>query len=166
MEIAKSLEYLRRDLQERIAWQTKRLRWERFKALVLKTLAVVLAGGITVLLGLEGDFVNQEATKNIALVFGAVIVVLNAWEAFFDHRGLWIMHTTNRARMDALATDIEFYLAAREPGEVTAADAERFAQRYRQLGEAGLARWLQLHDETVGDKPPAQAEDEAEAAAE
>ena len=150
MDIVNSLEYLQRDLKERIAWQTRRLGWERGKALALKTLAVILAAGITVLLGLEGGVVGETTAKNLALVFGAVIVVLNAWEAFFDHRGLWIMHTTNRARLDALAGEIDFYLAGHSPEEMTEDDAERFARRSRDMGKARLTRWLRLHDQGAG----------------
>ncbi len=150
MDTVDSLKYLQGDLKDRIARQTKRLRWERAKSLILKTLAVALAATITVLLGLEGDVVDATVAKNLALVFAAVIVLVNAWEAFFNHRGMWIMHTTNRAKLDALATDIDFYLACHEPGEVTDADAERFARLHREIGQAALTRWLSLHDDGVG----------------
>ena len=150
MNAADSLDFLRKDLAERIAWQTKRLRIERSKAVILKTMAVTLAAAITVLLGLEGGVVDETVAKNLALFFGAVIVVVNAWEAFFSHRSLWIMHTINRARMDALETDIDFYLAGRNPEEIDPGEAEGFAARFRSIGETGLAQWLRLHDEGGG----------------
>ncbi len=90
MDTVDSLKYLQGDLKDRIAWQTKRHRWERAKSLIRKTLAVALAATITVLLGLEGDVVDATVAKNLALVFAAVIVLVNAWEAFFNHRGMWI----------------------------------------------------------------------------
>ena len=81
MDTVNSLKYLQGDLKDRIAWQTKRLRWESAKSLILKKLAVALAATITVLLGLEGDVVDATVAKNLALVFAAVIVLVNAWEA-------------------------------------------------------------------------------------
>ena len=150
MDTVNSLKYLQGDLQKRIARQKKRLGRERAKSLTFKTLAFALAAAITVLLGLEGDVVDATVAKNLALVFGAAIVLVNAWEAFFHHRGLWIMRTTTLARLDALAVDIDFYLAGHEAGKVSDADAERFAQRYREVGQAGLSQWLRLHDDGGG----------------
>lgn len=150
MNVADSIAFLQRDLAQQIRWQSTRLRRERVKTLLLKTLVVGLAAATTVLLGLEGSVVDGTLAKNLALVFGAVILVVSAWDALFDHQGLWVMHTTTKARLQALQSDLEFYVAGRDPGEFTAADAERFAERRREIEQAGLAQWLRLHADHAG----------------
>src|SRR5262245_50441485 len=72
-------------------------------ALRLKLTSVLLAAGITMLLGLRLDsaFV-KDLFSNVALVLGAMITVFSAYEAFFDPRALWVRETVTCVRLKDL----------------------------------------------------------------
>src|SRR5215471_1247834 len=78
-------------------FSSKRRRDKR-KAFRLKMGAAVLAASITVLLGLKVASETEAILKNVALFAGALVAVLNAWDAFYDHRSLWVKRTAIVAR--------------------------------------------------------------------
>jgi hypothetical protein len=54
-------------------------------------MTVILAGMVTVLLGLKGVPQGVEIwLGNIALTLGAAVTVLSAYEAFFTPRAQWV----------------------------------------------------------------------------
>jgi hypothetical protein len=71
----------------------------------------LLAGVVTVLIGLQGETFDQTLLRNLALALGALITVVNAFDAFFDHRSLWIKKTVTLSRLYALKRDLSFEVA-------------------------------------------------------
>jgi hypothetical protein len=61
--------------------------------------AVSLSAAITVLLGLRVAAPWQGRLANAALVLGALLTVLSAADAFYQHRSLWIIRATTRNRL-------------------------------------------------------------------
>ncbi len=85
MDIADRFQHLRSEIGAATAFRRKRMKIERAKAFGLKSIAVVMAAAITVLLGIKGiSSGTTEAYTNAALVLGAAITVVNAWSVFFD----------------------------------------------------------------------------------
>lgn len=73
---------------------------DRYKrhALILRIMSVFLAAVVTVLLGLKfQDEALGKQLSNVALLLGAAITVLSAYEAFFDPRSLWVRETVTFA---------------------------------------------------------------------
>lgn len=79
----------------------RRRRRDKKKSFLLQMATVVLSAGITVLLGLRVDGLNVWFS-NIALVFGALVTVCAAWDAFFEHRQLWIIRASTVFRLESL----------------------------------------------------------------
>jgi hypothetical protein len=59
-------------------------------ALGLKLFAAFLSATITVLLGVSYASKPDLVFKNIAIGLSAFVAVINAWDAFFNHRNLWV----------------------------------------------------------------------------
>lgn len=45
------------------------------------------------LVGLRVNLALNETVTNVVLVLGALTVIANAWDSFYDHRGLWVTRT-------------------------------------------------------------------------
>lgn len=120
---------------------------ERHKrlAVLLKALTVSLAGVITILLGWK--MASQSTSllfANIALVLGAVITVLSAYEAFFDPRMLWVRETVVFARLNDLERDLAYAKSGAPDGSLDSSTLEQFKVRLDKMLEESLQGWLRM----------------------
>src|SRR5258706_9211378 len=145
--------------QEQLKKQLKELS-DRFKtdrdrhkllALWLKALTVSLAAIVTVLLGWKETPSESipPLLGNIALVLGAAITVISAYEAFFDPRTLWVRETVVFARLKDLERDLDYAMAGANGGQIDDTALEKLKARLDSLLEESLKAWLRLrgHDD-------------------
>jgi hypothetical protein len=123
----------------------KRLR-DRRKAFGLKLGAALLGAAVTVLLGLKVSADHEATLKNIALVMGALVAVLNAWDAFYDHRALWVKRTTTTARLRKLDRAFRIACAARQ--DLDPKDIDTFRATLDQILDDDLSSWIQLRSDS------------------
>jgi hypothetical protein len=153
MEIEEKLKFLQKELDARILEFKRKRNGDKQKAFGLKILAVSFAATITVLLGLkvEGDW--AKILQSVALLLGALITVLNAVEAFYDHRSLWIRRTYSLARLYALKADLSFTVAGMEVSEIDVKIITKFMDRYENILQDDLKAWLRQREvSTPADK--------------
>jgi len=136
------LEAQLKDLADR--FKQDRQRHKRL-AVALKALTVSMAGVVTVLLGWK---VSSEAQSllfaNIALLLGAAITVVSAYEAFFDPRALWVRETVVFARLIDLERDLAYAVAGAKDGDVDSGTLETLKARLDAVLEESLKGWLRL----------------------
>lgn len=130
----------------------KRLR-DRRKAFGLKIGAALLGAAVTVLLGLKVSADHEATLKNIALVAGALVGVLNAWDAFYDHRALWVKRTTTSARLKKL--DRTFRIDRAANTELEAKQIEAHRATLDQILDDDLSSWVQLRSDAPDKGRPA-----------
>ncbi|HSR99586.1 MAG TPA: DUF4231 domain-containing protein [Kofleriaceae bacterium] len=123
----------------------KRSRDKR-KAFWLKMGAALLGAAITVLLGLKVSEAYETTFKNIALVSGALVGLLNAWDAFYDHRALWVKRTTTVARLKTLDRRLRIARATNE--ELDEKTLEAFRAALDQVLDDDLSSWVQMRRDT------------------
>ena len=112
-------------------------------ALVLKILSVCTAATITILLGLKLQSPSlKDDLANIALVLGAFITVLSAYEAFFDPKALWIRETVTFARLKDLQRDVRFWARGLEAPEE--AQLHEFKRRLDRVLDDSLKYWMKV----------------------
>ncbi|MCA9946679.1 MAG: SLATT domain-containing protein, partial [Anaerolineales bacterium] len=80
----------------------------------------------------------------IALVLGASITVINALDAFYDYRSLWIRRTVNLARLKNLKREMDFYSTGAKPGEYEYDQITKFKNSLNQILQDDLKEWLKL----------------------
>jgi Protein of unknown function (DUF4231) len=144
MNVEQRMAFLRAELDRQQQRFTRRRRRDKRKAFALQMATVVLSATITVLLGLRLDAGLQRALANIALVLGALVTVLAAMEAFFNHRGLWVTRTITVRRLEELRRQADYRLAGLADGEVEAAVVDGLLARLNQIVAADHKAWLRL----------------------
>ncbi len=148
MKTNEKLEILKTEIDERITNLKKKRVGNKKMSYRLKILSVSFAAIITVLLGLQGLGQVETILKNVALMLGASITVLNACEAFYDHRSLWINQTITLSLLQNLRGDINFYSSGMESAEIEIRRLEEFKERYNHILQDDLRDWLKLRRET------------------
>jgi hypothetical protein len=90
---------------------------------------------------------TQSTFKNIALVLGALVTVLAALEAFFNHRGLWIGRTVTVRRLEDLRRHLEYRLAARDGTQLEPKLADSFLAELDKIIAEDQRTWMRLRSE-------------------
>jgi hypothetical protein len=130
------------NLVERYHDECARYKREAFQ---LRIVSVILAAMITVLLGLKLTNIAVVAWfSNMALVLGAAISVLSAYEAFFDPRALWVRETVTFARLKDLQRDVRFWSTGEDPDAINATVLEMFKRRLDAILEDTLKYWMKI----------------------
>lgn len=149
-EYEEKLRFLQKELDTHFKRTSKNRVNNKNKAFGLKILAVCFASAITVLLGVKVDETWAVAFQNLALVLSAVVTLLSAFEAFYDHRSLWIQGTVTLSQLAALKTEVDFFAAGRalqvSNEDVTKLDG--FRNRLEQILQDELKAWLKMRQDT------------------
>ena len=160
MKLDERLECLEEDLQRLVKRYGDDARRHKKTALALKIVSVCIAALITILLGLKLQAPEvRDLLSNVALVLGAVITVLSAYEAFFDPRALWIRETVTFARLKDVQRDLRYWARGAEP--LDDQTLEGFKRRVDRVLDDSLKYWMKVrgapdiegHAETLGAKP-------------
>lgn len=148
MKITDKLTFLDDELSERINGLKKKRQRNKIRAFGLKITAIWFAAAITILLGIEGFTQFGTLFKNVALILGASITVINAVDAFFDHRALWIRQSAKLVKLLNLRRDLRFFTIGVEPEDVDMQKLTELKNRFNQILEDDLEEWLKLRNES------------------
>jgi hypothetical protein len=78
-------------------------------------IVATLSGALTtVLLGLKANAIFASAEpymSALALVLSATATLFATWEAFFDHRWLWVRYTATLSELYSISDDLEYAAA-------------------------------------------------------
>lgn len=127
----------------------------KFIAFGLKIAIALLSAGVTVLLGLSYPNKPETTFKNIALSLSALSAVIGTWDAFFNHRTLWIRYTIAANRMRSLLEEIRYEIA-RSQGVVPAATVDQMFGKYREIVNEANHAWEDMRKQEPGEhlQPP------------
>lgn len=153
---AAQLAWLHQELDRQLSSYRRRRKRDKRKAFVLQMATVTLSATITVLLGLRITGTTQQLLADIALTLGAIITVLAAAEAFFTHRGLWILRTHTVRRLETLARHLDYQQtrSGGRPLEPTVLD--RYVTELDDILNEDYTRWQHLRATTPETRDPAE----------
>jgi len=112
-------------------------------------LVTTFSGAITVLLGLQGLESIRAApllAKNSALVLSALVTLLTAWDAFFNHRALWVRYTRTVTELRGIQSELE-YVSSDSDQKPKEADIDRLFERYQSALKETNVSWQTLRDD-------------------
>lgn len=138
------------------AFEIRRRRNKR-RAFWLKIATTGLSVGTTILLGITtGSASLTETFKNAALMMAGFVSILSAWDAFFNHKELWIRYKATSNNLKGLRALVEYRARSSKGLDEEGIDA-LFVEFQRILRESNSA-WQRMRDEPKearpGDKPP------------
>lgn len=114
MTTNKTHAYLTQVLQEKINLFDKKRQKNKFLALFIKLFGAAIAASVTVLLGIEYEGKPDDIFKNITIVMGALITILNTWDAFFNHKMLWVRFTETTVELRILQDRLNYLISCNE----------------------------------------------------
>jgi hypothetical protein len=143
LNLQEKVEVLVNQIRSQIDLFSRRRRRDKRKAFALQVATVVASASITVLLGL-GKADEQGLRQEVALILGALITVLSAFEAFFNHRHLWIVRTETVRRLERLRRKLDFYLAGLASTDLNESAIDSFRRELDEILEEDQQKWLHM----------------------
>jgi len=126
------MDYLSETISKCILLYEKKRQKNKFLALGIKLTSTAFAAIITVLLGLSIDVERKADLINVALILSAVITLLNTWDAFFNHKALWLRFTVATQSLRSVQADLD-YLRSKTQGDPAAEQLETLHRKFKRV---------------------------------
>jgi ABC-type multidrug transport system fused ATPase/permease subunit len=119
----------------------------KFFAFGLKLTIALLSAAITVVLGLSFPGKVESTYKNVALILSALSAVMATWDAFFNHRTLWIRYTIAANRLRSLLQEIKYH-CAKHQGTLADDISSDLFKRFQEIVAAANIAWedMRMHE--------------------
>jgi hypothetical protein len=150
-EAAAQMGWLHKEIDQQLEAYRGRRRRDKRKSFALQMATVFFSATITVLLGLRVSGQAQKVLADTALAFGALITVLAAAEAFFSHRGLWLLRTETVRRLENLARQLQYYDVGLMGSQPDVASVDHYHAELERILASDHGAWQRLR-QTATDK--------------
>jgi len=148
----KKLDYLETEVDKNILKINRKADRNKLKASLVSVSSAVLGASITIFLGLQIDS-ETNLLKNMALVFGALIAIINALESFFNFRSLWVKQKVTLLQLYTLRNEIDFYRSGLEENdEISERKVTGLFRDYQKIWETASSEWIRLRREQDEEK--------------
>lgn len=138
------LKYLEKKLETDISNIQRRSNKNRDKSSWIGISAIILGACITILLGLQIGSL-QGIFKNIALICGVLVTVVNSIDRLFNFRTAWIKQTVTILKLQTLKSEIEFYkIGLQEHEAIDDNQVKRFFEQYKEIWNIIADEWSEL----------------------
>ncbi len=160
MPLDGKVKFLRENIDSQVESFSRRRNSNKQKAFLVKLGTSAAAGTATVILGFQG-YIDPVWAKNIALILSALITFVSAWDAYFNHRALWLRYTETVTELRSLLAELD-YLTCSGTESLEEKKLDAIFHRYQEvLGETNSwwqnvreddrLRWTPLSRPKIGD---------------
>ncbi len=142
----KQLEVLKSQLAKQLDGFKERRKRNQRNATIAKALTIIFGFGITILLGLNVGDALKPLFTNIALILGASVTMLAAWDAFANYRAFWYRYTFTYTQLLSLRSEIEFEFPENSE-KISEADVKKFYRKYQGILDETNEYWRDMRKE-------------------
>jgi hypothetical protein len=126
------LELLKSEIKKRISGIDSSRVYYRDRSFGFYISITILSALTTILLGSDFDDPDvQSWLKRLALILTALITVVSSYNAFFNHKDLWIANNQALNRLKELSFNVSFREA--EPRPLSEDEIEKFRANYQTI---------------------------------
>lgn len=145
MDIQHKLINLKREIDFNIVFFNKKHSRTKHRAYAIKISSVAFSALITVLLGISSGSLDI-IFKNLAIVLGAVVTIINAVDAFYNYNGLWIKNTLTLSKLLELKREVEFYSSGFENDDISEEKLNKYMDELQQILREDIKQWLRIRE--------------------
>ncbi|MFB6588963.1 DUF4231 domain-containing protein [Bacillus thuringiensis] len=117
----------------------KRRNQNKKRAFWYKMAVITVSALITVLLGLKS--INNSLLSDFILFLAASVTVINGFDSFYDHRGLWEKDVKTLSSLRELKYSIEYYIAGKAEGELSIDVLNNYQKRLQEILSIDINKW-------------------------
>jgi Protein of unknown function (DUF4231) len=132
------LDFIKKMIMERLADADSSRLFYRQRAYRYYISTIVLGAFTTVLLGLNIETLKETARIG-ALIITSLVTIINAYNAFFNNKELWVANNSAVNRFYQLNFDISF--AEKNPTKISDEEILIFKKRYQEILDELNTTW-------------------------
>ncbi|WP_434762681.1 DUF4231 domain-containing protein [Vibrio fortis] len=133
--------FLTQEINANIATLKEKVQKQKNKTKFFNGLSIVLGALITLTLGMKITGF-EEIQRNVALVLGALLTIINGWSAMFDYKKLWTRQKSTLLDLYQLRNELGFRLSnASQDDDINVAD---LFTRYQDIWERDGSEWRNI----------------------
>ena len=138
------LDYLHRQIDERLARLESSTTWYRRLYVRGQMATVVLSAFITIVAGLKSLSLVGSVASDLVLVLGALVMTASAWAALFSPRESWHLNAATYTELRALQARLEFAERSSTFEAQQARVLEEVFAEYQGIIDAYNQHWQEL----------------------
>lgn len=127
-EVSKSI----KTLKSKVSSHKKKTSWVNGTSISLGVL-------VTLTLGIDVAETNEQIQKNLALILGGLLTIVNGWNALFDYKKLWVKQKSTLLDLYQLQNELG-YRKSKE-GYV---DVDDLFDKYQRTWEKDSNEWRSI----------------------
>lgn len=135
MKNKSEFDYLEQQVKSSINVLKEKSQINKNKTRWVNGLSIALGALITLTLGLDLADAYSDYQKNLALIFGALLTIVNGWNAFFDYKKLWSRQKSTLLDLYQLRNELG-YRSAKEDYEIS-----DLFDKYQRIWEKNGNEW-------------------------
>lgn len=152
MQLQEKLKYLEEQITQNIEKIRSKADRNRNRSYAVSMSSALLGALITIALGVKSTS-WADGLKDVALVCGALIAVVNAVGAIFAYRELWVKQKNTLLELYTLKNELNFYKAGLEPtDQISEEKVADLFEKYQLIWETSSEQWLRLRKEQQQEK--------------
>jgi hypothetical protein len=145
MDVQAKLTNLKNEIDYNIKYFNRKHSRTKHRAYSIKIASVGFSALITVLLGVSSP--NFETMfKNLTIVLGACVTIINAIDAFYNYNGLWIKNTITLSKLMELKRELEFYSAGCILDDICEEKLNKYMNELQQILKEDIKQWLRIRE--------------------
>jgi hypothetical protein len=138
------MDYFSETISHCISLYDKKRQKNKFLALGINLTSTAFEAATTILLGLRVNADTKTRLANVALGLSASITLLNTWDAFFNHKALWLRFTVATQSLRGVQEEMEYL---RSKGEFTESQIDSLHRKFKRVVLAINRDWENLRKE-------------------
>ncbi|MBB1452334.1 DUF4231 domain-containing protein [Pseudoalteromonas sp. SG43-1] len=103
-----SFAYLEEQISKSIETLKSKVKVNKRKTYFCNALSIAMGAAITLCLGLDLKEELGQLQKNMALILGFILTVVNSWMAVFDYKKLWMRQKTTLLDLYQLMNELRY----------------------------------------------------------
>jgi hypothetical protein len=123
-------DYLEKTIKKHISLFDGKRQRNKYLSLGIKLTSAFLSAAIIILLGLNVSAEIKTNYANIALVLSAIITILNTWDAFFNHKTLWVRFTVATQSLRSIDEELQFF---KSKGNLNDSQIEQLHKKFKDV---------------------------------
>jgi len=116
------------------------------RAYGIKITSVCFSALITVVLGLSVSKNLLDLFRNIALILGAAVTIINAVDAFYNYGALWIKNAVTLSKLRELKIKSEMYSAGCQDSDLSEKKINEFIGEFQKILKEDMKEWLRIRE--------------------
>lgn len=139
MTIKSEANYLEQEIRKSINTLKSKVSSHKKKTSWVNGISISLGVLVTLTLGIDVAEANEQIQKNLALILGGLLTILNGWNALFDYKKLWVKQKSTLLDLYQLQNELG-YRSSKEDH----VDVDDLFDKYQRIWEKDSNEWRNI----------------------